>query len=118
MNLLNLLDKLGRKRIVMDRGASHPEFHLAKPWTIRYYPLFRKRPRWFPFNIIINHIIDDDHGKGTHNHPFPFITIIVSGGYWETLDGIKEKNGESRVILAIDLQINYIELILNQVLRL
>ena len=34
MNFLNLLDKLGRKRIVMDRGASHPEFHLAKPWTI------------------------------------------------------------------------------------
>ena len=35
MNFLNLLDKLGRKRIVMDRGVSHPEFHLAKPWTIR-----------------------------------------------------------------------------------
>ena len=91
MNFLNLLDKLGRKRIVMDRGASHPKFHLAKPWTIRYYPLFRKRPKWFPFNIIINHIIDDDHGKGTHNHPFPFITIIVSGGYWETLGGVKER---------------------------
>jgi hypothetical protein len=91
MNFLNLLDKLGRKRIVMDRGTSHPEFHLAKPWTIRYYPFLRKRPKWFPFNIIINHIIDDDHGKGTHNHPFPFITIIISGGYWETLNEVKEK---------------------------
>ena len=40
----------------MDRGTSHPEFHLAKPWTIRYYPFLRKRPKWFPFNIIINHI--------------------------------------------------------------
>ena len=38
-----------------------------------------------------SHIIDDDHGKGTHNHPFPFITIIVSGGYWETLNGVKER---------------------------
>ena len=91
MNFLNILDKLGRKRIVMDRGKSHPKYHLAKPWTIRYYPFLRKRPRWFPFNIIINHIIDDDHGVGTHNHPFPFITIIIKGGYWETLGNSKEK---------------------------
>ena len=77
-------------KIVMDRGPSHPEYYKAKPWTARYYLLFRKRPRWFPFNILIHHILDDDHGEGLHNHPFPFITIIVSGGYWETdNDGIK-----------------------------
>jgi hypothetical protein len=57
---------------------------LAKPWTKRYYLLFRYRPRWFPFNILINHILDNDHGVGLHNHPFPFITIIIKGGYWET----------------------------------
>jgi|TARA_B110000967_G_C18883643_1_gene562581 hypothetical protein len=91
MNVLNILEKLGRRRTVMDRGASHPEFHLAKPWTIRYYPFFRRRPKWFPFNIIINHIINDDHGKGLHNHPFPFITIILMGGYWETLEGSESK---------------------------
>ena len=68
----------------MDRGLSHPEYHLAKPWTHRYYLLFRKRPKWFPFNIFINHIIDNDHGIGLHNHPFPYITVILSGGYWET----------------------------------
>ena len=27
----------------------------------------------------------------THNHPFPFITIIISGGYWETLNEVKER---------------------------
>ena len=31
-----------------------------------------------------SHIIDNDHGIGLHNHPFPYITIILSGGYWET----------------------------------
>ena len=68
----------------MDRGPSHPEYCLAKPWTARYYLLFRKRPRWFTFNILIHHILDDDHGVGLHNHPFPYITIIIGGGYWET----------------------------------
>ena len=84
MLLLKILDKLGRKKIVMDRGPSHPEYFLAKPWTARYYLLFRKRPRWFPFNILIHHILDDDHGVGLHNHPFPYMTIILKGGYWET----------------------------------
>ena len=84
MFFLKILEKLGRKRVVMDRGLSHPEYHLAKPWTDRYYLLLRKRPNWFPFNIFINHIKDNDHGIGLHNHPFPYITIILSGGYWET----------------------------------
>ena len=84
MLLLKILEKLGRKKVVMDRGPSHPEYCLAKPWTARYYLLFRKRPRWFPFNILIHHILDDDHGVGLHNHPFPYITIKISRGYWET----------------------------------
>ena len=56
MLLLKILEKLGRMKVVMDRGPSHKDYHLAKPWTKRYYLLFRYRPRWFPFNILINHI--------------------------------------------------------------
>ena len=84
MLLLKFLEKIGRMKIVMDRGPSHPHYNLAKPWTARYYLFFRKRPKWFPFNILIHHILDNDHGDGLHNHPYPFITIIISGGYWET----------------------------------
>ena len=58
-------------------------------WMNRYYVLMRHRPKWFPFNILIHHILDNDHGIGLHNHPFPYITIILSGGYWET--NIKEE---------------------------
>jgi len=50
--LLKLLDKLRRKKILLDRGPSHPKFKNAKPWMNRYYLLFRHRPKWFPFNII------------------------------------------------------------------
>ena len=81
---LKLLDKLGRKKLVLDRGLSHPEYHKAKPWMERYYVFFRKRPRWFPFNIIIHRMLDNDHGDGVHNHMCPYITIILKGGYWET----------------------------------
>jgi len=82
---LKLLDKLGKKRTVMDRGVSHPEYYKAKPLMNRYYLLFRKRPKWFPFNIIIHEMLDDDHGEGVHNHMCPYITIILRAGYWETL---------------------------------
>ena len=86
---LKLLEKFGRKKIVLDRGPSHPKFNEAKPWMNRYYLLFRNRPKWFPFNIIIHEMLDDDHGDGVHNHLCPFMTIIIRGGYYETL-----KNGK------------------------
>ena len=83
--LLKLLEKLGRKKLVLDRGPSHPDYKNAKPWINRYYLLFRNRPKWFPFNIIVHEMLDDDHGKGVHSHLCPYITIILRGGYWETL---------------------------------
>jgi len=82
--LLKILSALGRKKTVLDRGSSHPKFNEAKPWLNRYYVLFRHRPKWFPFNIIIHEMLDDDHGEGVHNHLCPYITIIIKGGYWET----------------------------------
>ena len=30
-------------------------------------------------------MLDDDHGEGVHNHLCPYITIVLRGGYWETL---------------------------------
>jgi hypothetical protein len=82
--ILKLLDKIGRKKIVLDRGPSHPRYNEAKPWMNRYYVLFRYRPKWFPFNILIHEMLADDHGEGVHNHLCPYITIILRGGYWET----------------------------------
>ena len=84
--ILRLLEFLGRKRVVLDRGPSHPQFELAKPWMNRYYVLFRKRPKWFPFNILIHEMLADDHGVGVHNHTFPYVTIVLRDGYWETIE--------------------------------
>ena len=51
---------------------------------IRYYVLFRKRPKWFPFNILVHKILKEDRGD-LHDHFWSYITIILRGGYWETL---------------------------------
>ena len=64
--ILKLLDKIGRKKIVLDRGPSHPKYNEAKPWMNRYYVLLRHRPKWFPFNILIHEMLADDHGDGVH----------------------------------------------------
>ena len=45
--LLNFLEKLGRKKTVLDIGPSHPKYNEAKPWMNRYYVLFRNRPKCF-----------------------------------------------------------------------
>ena len=66
--ILKFLDKIGRKKVVLDRGPSHPKFEEAKPWMNRYYVLMRHRPKWFPFNILIHEMLADDHGDGVHNH--------------------------------------------------
>ena len=81
--MLKLLEKLGRKKLVLDRGSSHPKFKEAKPWMNRYYLLFRHRPKWFPFNILIHNILKSDLGD-LHDHYWPYITLILKGGYWET----------------------------------
>ena len=85
--LLKLLDKLGKKKLLFDRGASHSDYKNAKPWMNRYYLLFKNRPKWFPFNILIHEMLDNDHGEGVHSHLCPYITIILREGYWEAIIG-------------------------------
>ena len=72
-----------RKRLLMDRGPSWPNYDKAEPFMIRYYLLFRKRPRWFPFNILVHKILKSDLGD-LHDHYWSYLTIILKGGYWET----------------------------------
>ena len=72
-----------RKRLLLDRGPSWPDYDKAEPFMIRYYLLFRKRPKWFPFNILLHKILKSDLGD-LHDHYWPSITIILKGGDWET----------------------------------
>lgn len=71
---LDWLDKLGRKRIVYDRVDD-------EPYLERYY-LFLKDRKNFPFNIFLHKFLKSDPDD-VHDHPWPYATIILKGGYWE-----------------------------------
>lgn len=82
---LNWLERIGRKRIVMDRQYN-------EPYLERYY-LFLKDRKTFPFNIFLHHFLKGDPDD-VHDHPWNYATLILKGGYWEYIpqfnsDGIK-----------------------------
>ena len=79
--LLQLLEKLGRKRIICDRDGIHP-------YMVRYYLLFKdkltedEKARELPFNLMLHKICLSDPDD-LHDHPWWYATLILKGGYWE-----------------------------------
>jgi len=71
---LNFLDRHGRKRIIMDRIDN-------EPYLERYYPLFNTRQHK-GFNIYIHKFLKGDPDD-VHDHPWPYATLILKGGYYE-----------------------------------
>ena len=87
--LLKLLEKLGRKRIVLDRQSN-------EPYLERYY-LFLKDRKRFPFNVFLHKFLKSDPDD-LHDHPWPYATIILKGGYYEW---IPVYNSDGRKITEI-----------------
>ena len=71
---LNWLERLDRKRIIMDRQCN-------EPLLTRYY-LFLKERKHFPFNVFLHKFHKGDPGD-VHDHPWPYATLILKGGYYE-----------------------------------
>jgi hypothetical protein len=87
---LKILEKLGRKRIIMDRVNN-------QPYLERYY-IFLKDRTWFPFNAFIHKFLKSDPDD-VHDHPWPYATLILKGGYYEWIPEFNskgEKIGETR----------------------
>jgi hypothetical protein len=85
---LNFLEKIGRKRIVMDRVND-------EPYLERYY-LFLKDRKKFPFNVFLHKFLKSDPDD-VHDHPWPYATLILKGGYYEWVpmfDSNNKKIGE------------------------
>jgi hypothetical protein len=77
---LKLLERLGRKRIVYDRVDN-------EPYLERYYLLL---------NVFLHKFLKSDPDD-VHDHPWPFATLILKGGYWEwqpQFDSQGRKTGE------------------------
>ena len=70
----NLMVKLGRYRLVPDRSTGEDYLH-------RYYLFLKDRVK-FPFNLTLHKIVKSDEPV-FHDHPWPYMTIVLKGGYWE-----------------------------------
>lgn len=63
---------------------THLPGYMERYWFLRigrrgggqsgHYPLIGAR---------VHHILRSDSGRDYHDHPWPFVTIILRGGYWE-----------------------------------
>ena len=71
---LKFLEARGRKRIVYDRIDN-------EPYLERYY-LFLKDRENFPFNVFLHRFLKSDIDD-LHDHPWPYATLILKGGYYE-----------------------------------
>jgi hypothetical protein len=70
----SFLERCDRKRIIMDRTCD-------EPLVTRYY-LFLKDRKTFPFNVFLHRFHKGDPDD-VHDHPWPYATLILKGGYWE-----------------------------------
>ena len=82
---LNFLERMGRKRIVMDRQSD-------EPYLERYYLFLKDRDR-FPFNVFLHKFLKGDPDD-VHDHPWPYATLILKGGYYEWLPQFDSKGNK------------------------
>ncbi len=80
--ILNWLERHGRKRIVMDRVND-------EPYLERYYVFLKERSK-FPFNVFLHRFLKSDPDD-VHDHPWPYATLILKGGYWEWIPQFNSK---------------------------
>ena len=72
---LKFLESRGRKRIVYDRIDN-------EPYLERYYLFLKDRGEHFPFNVFLHCFLKSDIDD-LHDHPWPYATLILKGGYYE-----------------------------------
>jgi hypothetical protein len=73
--VVRFVKKNCKKITIMDRFEE-------LPYMTRYYVLFEDRPKWFPLNITVHNIHRSDIDD-MHDHPWPYASLILKGGYWE-----------------------------------
>ena len=80
--IAKLLTKIGRQRIVLDRQSN-------EPYLERYYLFLKDRTR-FPFNVFLHRFLKSDPDD-VHDHPWPYATLILKGGYYEWIPQFNNK---------------------------
>lgn len=81
-----MIDKLIDKLIA--RAKRTPYFHL-EGYMMRYWLI--PYNRFFPA-ARIHHILRSDDDRAFHDHPWPYVSIVLRGGYYEVTPNI-DKSG-------------------------
>lgn len=72
---ISLLRKLAwHSRVIPDR------LNTDKPYLTRHYLIGGPKHRWFTVCLHEFHCSDP---TDLHDHPFSYLTLVLSGGYWE-----------------------------------
>lgn len=86
--LLKLLERLGRKAILVDFYGRV----LMERWYLFYYEEEAKPSRlmWLP-NVWLHYFPgpDSPDGEDLHRHPHSTLSVLLKGGYTEIVNGIK-----------------------------
>lgn len=106
-----IMNKLGRYRLIPDRSTGADYMH-------RYY-IFLKDRKWFPFNVTLHKIVRSDDPI-MHDHPWPYMTIVLGGGYWEhtpiynskdkMVGSVRKWKGPGSVVLRGSKEYHWLEL--------
>lgn len=75
-------------RWIIGRAMKTPYFHLdgymERYWFFRIGKRGGGQSGPSPlFGARVHHILRSDDGRDFHDHPWPYLTIILAGGYWE-----------------------------------
>jgi hypothetical protein len=73
----NWLGRWPRAKVIADACA--PELG---PLMVRYFLI---RTPWF--NLYLHRFLRSDNDRHFHDHPWDFVTVLLSGGYWENTPG-------------------------------
>ena len=66
---------------LIDRAMRTPYFHL--PGYMDRYWLMKPSKWTLGCSVRIHHILSSDSDRVLHDHPWPFVTMILRGGYFE-----------------------------------
>lgn len=62
-----------------------PDFIITREDGTPYLRRWWIIPRNPWFNIYLHHIQGDDDDRALHDHPWPNVSVVLKGGYWEVL---------------------------------
>lgn len=70
------------------------------PYLFRYYLLGKPDSRWF--GVYLHHFVASDD-EGYHDHPWPFVSILLQGGYAEDRpgDGVRRRSRRGSMIVRL-----------------